>query len=210
LASTTYQRIRLDLQSPWNLGTETTENWSLFFHLSGNTALTQGDAELTALDLWAPVRMLTRTTTSLIQYSYYAMGSRAATWFKTYPPGTHPGDESGYTGTTNLPQQLEVCVVARCPIGKNALGRPNYLRKHIHCCLGSGDGNSIGANSGATTILNKWNTGSGPHLLVPVSPGSGVQGGPWTLETHLFTRQLRKGQKRKVQTDIRYVPVPLP
>ncbi|HEX8869204.1 MAG TPA: hypothetical protein VF821_26325, partial [Lentzea sp.] len=74
-----------------------------------------------------------------------------------------------------------------------------YLRKWIHDVQASG---SLPSNMGTLTnpaqVLAVWNTGAGPHSVVPVSPSTGAQGGPWVFETHLFTHQLRKGKKKKV------------
>jgi hypothetical protein len=75
---------------------------------------------------------------------------------------------------------------------------------------------SLGSHSNAHGILNypqplhEWNAGAGPRLLVPCDPTDGTIGGPWVIESHLFTHQVRRGVKRKAATKTVYVPVPIP
>jgi hypothetical protein len=211
-ASVRYQRIRLTLNSPWNQDGKTSEDWSVMFSLSGATDLLPNEQEPTALDLFDPMKQLCTTNTYLKHWSFYPIQGHAASGFKDYLPSDHPCTHSAFATTTEL-QQLEVCALAECPVGKSATGKPKYLRKWIHNLKSDGTGNAISPfNTGVTiaTILAKWNTGCGPRSLVPVSPTDGTQGGPWTLRTQLHVHQLRKGVKRKAAVKTVYVPVPVP
>jgi hypothetical protein len=205
----------LGMQSPWTLPGQTVHNWSVKFSLSGATAIAAADREATALDLWTPIQMLTLPSTSLMRWAYYMSGTNVSTDSKVYAVGLHHGSGDTTYNPITQAQQLEVCVVARCPVGKNSKGRQVYLRKWIHnvCAISSSNPNDR-ANTTPTvaTILAKWNTGSGPNLNVPVDPTGGAQGGPWGLETHLFTHQLRRGPRSKLPpastNSIEIPPVP--
>lgn len=208
----TYQRIRLILNSLWNQDGKTSEDWGVTFCLSGATNLLANEQEPTALDLWDPFKQLCFGTTYLKGWRYYPIQGKASTGLADYPPATHPCTHSAFATTTEK-QQLEVCFLAECPVGKSATGKPVYLRHFIHDACSDGTGNAKKAyNAGVTdaTVLAKWISGSGPRLLVPVRPGDGSQGGPWTIRTQLHTHQLRKGHKRKKTTTTVYVPVPVP
>lgn len=195
--SVKYRRYRLDMFSPWDLGGVSQTEWSVKFSVSGAGPQAPADLEATALDLWYPISRCTLPGTYLVGWSYYDPGSKVSSGGATYTSSTHVGDGGAYTSIT-LPQQLEVCLVARCPVGKNSRGKEVYLRKWIHnTCAATGNPNSHNPIASASSILTKWNTGAGPSAVVPVSPTTGVQGGPWSFESHLYTHQLRRGPKRK-------------
>lgn len=195
--SVKYRRYRLDMMSPWDLGGASQTEWSVKFSVSGAGPQAAGELEATALDLWYPISRTTLPGTFLAAWSYYDPGSKVSSGGATYPSSTHVGDGGAYT-TTNLPQQLEVCLVARCPVGKNSRGKEVYLRKWIHnTCAATGNPNAHNPITNAASILAKWTSGSGPSLVVPVSPTTGAQGGPWSFESHLYTHQLRRGNKAK-------------
>jgi hypothetical protein len=197
----TYQRIVLKFQHAWNIGTETTKDWSVKFSLSGAVTMNDADAEATAIDLAQPIKQLTLASTSLIGFDYYPAGSHVATSFKAYTPGVHPGDGSAYSQSNTQLQQLEVCAVARCPVGKNNKGKPVFLRKFIHGVVSSaGDANALNPRTSDAATLTPWNQGSGPNRLVPVRPMTGAQGSGWVMESHLYTHQMRRGAKRKKPT----------
>jgi hypothetical protein len=194
----TYNRVILKLQSPWNIGSETTHDWSVKFNLSGAAALSSTDAEATAHALAGPILALTESATSLIEYVYYAPGSKVATSFNTYAPGTYPGTGSAYNPASGQAAQLEVAILLRSPVGKNSLGKPVYLRKWVHGVLASStDPNSHASLADPSGLLSVYDDGAGPSKLVPVAPRNGSQGGPWMIEGHLYTHQLRRGHKRK-------------
>lgn len=192
---TTYNRMVLKLVSPFAKYDETEHIWSVKFSLSGAEITDESDAEATALDLWAPIAMLNQPATSLIGWLYYAPGSSVNKYQATYDAGVKPGTAAAYTGA-NYVQQLEVCGLARCPVGVNSKGRAKYLFKHIHDVSGDDTGGMFAPIESGETILHNWNAGCGPDELVPVDPTTGVQGGPWTLQEALYTRQLRRGQKK--------------
>lgn len=198
--STRYQRMTLTMSSPWNLGADTTHEWHCKFSLSGSTDLASADQEATALDLWDPISRLTNQT-SLVAWSFYPIGATVSAGGATYPIGTHISNRVAYTGAgTN--QQLEVCIVPRNPVKKSSTGKQVYLRKWIHNCeADNSDPNAHNAITSLTNTFEKWNDGAGPRLLVPVDPTTGEQGTTWAPETHLFTRQLRKGPKRTLRID---------
>lgn len=207
-----YQRIVLHISSPWAYAGETNHIWQCKFNLSGGTNLLATEMEPTALDLWEPIKLLSRSSGWLAGWRFYPIQGRAATGVMDYTSSQHPNTQGAYTSFQRQ-QQLEVCVLAHAPIGKSVTGKPVYLRKYIHGVQGSAsDANTmdpvtVGTNA---TVLSKWNTGSGPRLLVPVDPTGGTQGGPWVFDTHLHTHQLRRGPKRKAATNTVYVPVPIP
>lgn len=207
-----YQRIRLILNSPWNQDGKTSEDWGTTFCLSGGTNLLANEMEPTALDLWDPFKQLCMSNTYLKGWRFYPIQGHSATGLQDYAPATHPCTHSAFATATEL-QQLEVCFLAHCAVGKSASGKPVFLRKWIHNAVSDGTGNTKKAyNAGVTdaTVLAKWNTGSGPRLLVPVAPRDGTQGGPWVIETQLHTHQLRKGPKRKKAPAVFTFPLPLP
>lgn len=196
-----FQEFVLDFESPWNLAGKTVEVWSQSFYVSGTITHTDTEAEAAALALAQPALALAATGTSLVGFSYYPSGSLVSTTNKTYTPGTHPGTSSAYSSPPSALQQLEVTAVAHCPIGKNTRGKTIYLRKYFHSVFAhSVDPNSLESLTSASTLLAPFNSGAGPHSVVPCSPTSGKTGGPWTMETHLYTHQLRKGKKRKAPT----------
>jgi hypothetical protein len=194
----TYNRVILKFQSPWNIGTVTTHEWSVKFNLSGAAALNSTDAEATAHALAAPILALTESATSLVEYVYYAPGSKVATSFNVYAPGTYPGTGSAYNPASGQAAQLEVSVLLRSPVGKNSLGKPVYLRKWVHGVLASStDPNSHASLADPSGLLAVYDDGAGPSKLVPIAPRNGQQGGPWMIEGHLYTHQLRRGHKKK-------------
>jgi hypothetical protein len=208
----TYQRITLRIQHPWNYAGENVHEWSVKFNLSGGQALLQTEIEPTVVDLFEPIKLLSRSDGHLVEARYYPPEGHSATWFKLYAATDHPCTQAAYTNLQHQ-QQLEVSVLARAPIGKSATGKPVFLRKWIHGILADASNpNAMAAieNGTEATVLNRWNTGSGPRQIVPVDPTGGTQGGPWTFEPHLFTHQLRRGPKRKAATNTVYVPVPVP
>lgn len=156
------------------------------------------EAEQTALDLWQPIAGMTSPQTSLIGWSYYEAGSKVASSGTSYAPSTHVGTHLAYDQANAAPQQLEVCILAVAPCGKNSRGKQVYLRKWIHNVLADKtDPNTHCALLNATNLLDAWNQGSGPHKLVPCDPTGGATGGPWAIQTHLYTHQLRRGPKRR-------------
>lgn len=210
--SVRYQRIRLTLNSPWNQDGKSNEDWSVMFSLSGATNLLATEMEPTALDLFDPIKQLSHAATYLKHWSFYPIQGHAATGFMDYTLSQHPCTASAFATVTER-QQLEVCFLTICPVGKSASGKPKYLRKWVHGSVSDGSGNQRKAYAAGVTdatVFAKWNTGSGPKSVVPVSPTDGTQGGPWQLSGPLHTHQLRKGHKRKVATNTVYVPVPLP
>ncbi len=186
------------MESPWNLPGVTKHRWHCKFSVSGTIAMNAADAEATALDLWGPIRRFTEPHTSLVEWAYYQSGHTSADLTGSYAAGTHAGDRSNYTTGTGHQQQLEVCILARCPVGKNTRGKQVYLRKWIHDVESDiADANAIMSNTGSPACLLEWIHGAGPHDVVPVDPTDGTQGGPWTVETHLYTHQLRRGPRRR-------------
>lgn len=193
----TYQYVTLDIESPWNLAGASTHTWHCTFNLSGTINHSQTEAEALALDLFGPIKALSHPG-SLIGWSYCPQGSTVSTASATYPPGTHGCDGSGYVSLgSGTPQQLEVSALCRCYVDKNVRGKPVYLRKWIHGVLAStSDPNALAGRTDDSVILTNWNHGAGPHACVPVDPTGGQQGTGWTIESHLYTHQLRKGRKK--------------
>lgn len=193
-----FQEFVLTFESPWNLAGQTLHHWSQSFYVSGTITHNDAEAETAGLALAAPALALATAGTSLIGLTYYPSGSLVSTTNKTYAVGTHPGTRAAYTSSSDPVMQLEVAAVAHAPIGKNTKGKQIYLRKYFHnVCSDVADSNAIGALAAPATLLQPFNVGAGPHSVVPCSPSSGHTG-PWTMETHLFTHQLRKGKKRKL------------
>jgi len=193
-----FQEIVLTFESPWNLAGKVTHNWSQSFYVSGTITHDDAAAEAAGLALAGPALGLASAQTSLVKITYYPSQSLVSTTNKLYAPGTHPGTAGLYNGIGN-PQQLEVACVAHAPIGKNTRGKTIYLRKYFHDVLSEAtDPNALKQLTAPATALDVFKNGAGPHGVVPVSPTSGKDGGDlWTLETHLFTHQLRKGKKKK-------------
>jgi hypothetical protein len=192
-----FQEFVLRFASPWNLGSLTTKEWSQSFYVSGTITHSDTEAEAAAIALAGPALAFSKAHTSLVAFAYYPSGSLISTVNKTYAPGTHPGTESAYAGGGGVAQQLEVAVVMHAPVGKNSKGKEIYLRKYLHDVdAASGDPNSVAPVAGLNAILAPWNTGAGPHNVVPIS-AAGRGPGTWTMEQHLFTHQLRKGKKKK-------------
>ena len=204
-----YNRIRLNFSGAWNLGGKTAEVYSNQFVLSGASPLADASIEPTALDLFEPMRLLSTSGTELISFSYYAPNAHAATKHVPYPAGTHPCTAAGYLSPNSNLQQAEVCILCEGPTDKNVRGKQVYLRKWIHHVQSGATGNEHGALA-AGDPLAKWKNGAGPQLLVPIDPDSGMQASTWTINTHLYTHQFRKGKKRKPVTNTVYVPLPTP
>jgi hypothetical protein len=193
-----FQEFVLTFQSPWNLGAEATHNWSQSFYVSGTITHDDAAAEAAGLALAAPALALAHSDTSLIGITYYPSGSLISTVQKTYTPGAQPAGGHGYLGGVGTWQQLEVAAVMHCPIGKNIRGKEIYLRKYFHAVQADqANPNALAPTIAHDLLFGVFNTGAGPHAVVPVSPTSGAAGGPWSLESHLFTHQLRKGKKKK-------------
>jgi hypothetical protein len=196
-----FQEFVLTFQSPWNLAGETTHRWSQSFYVSGTITHDDAAAESAGLALAQPALKLASNKTSLVQISYYPSGSLVATSVFVYAPNVHPGVGDAYSTTPAERSQLEVCAVAHCAIGKNTRGKMIYLRKYFHDVWADPtDPNALAALFNETQLLAPFNTGAGPHAVVPVSPVSGAaefQGSNWEMEKHLFTHQLRKGKKKK-------------
>jgi hypothetical protein len=196
-----FQEFKLIFESPWNLAGKTEHSWTQSFYVSGTITHNDADAEAAGLALAAPALALAGAATSLIGITYYPSQSLVSTTNKVYAAGTHKGTRSAYTSPSGSANQLEVAIVAHCPIGKNTKGKTIYLRKYFHDVQsGAGDPNAHDALVDATALLAPFNVGAGPHSVVPCSPTSGHTGGPWTIETHLYTHQLRKGKKKKKPT----------
>jgi hypothetical protein len=195
--STTYGRFAWIMQSPWAKGGAATKQWSGKMSISG-MPLADTDAEVTGLDLWAPYRQLLEPNSSLIKMDYYAPGASVATLTYSYAPGAHPGNATGWNQEA-WHQQLEVCAVARCPVGKSSTGKTVWLHKYIHDVqCGPANASQIAALFNETALLDPWNNGAGPNKNVPVDPTTGVAGGPWSIETAAYTRQLRRSAKHKI------------
>lgn len=192
----TYNRIVLKMATPFTKLGETGHIWSVKFSLSGVDLTSSSDAEATALDLFAPIKHMTTGETSLVNWLYYKQGSEVNTYQGSYSPGTHSGDLTAYSGSPTF-CQLEVCALARCPVGVNSKGRAKYLFKYIHDISQSPSPGELSTIADETTLLAPWNTGSGPNELVPVDPTTGLQGTGWTIHPALYTRQLRRGQPGK-------------
>jgi hypothetical protein len=196
--STRYARFALTFQSPWNIASETTHEWHHSFSVSGTIVMDPGDAGNTALDLAAPTLSLVSPKTSLIGWSYYQAGSTVSDAGGSWLPGEQAGQQNAYAVGAQAPQQLEVCILARCLVGRNTRGKNVYLRKWIHDVLAQeADPNSMLGLTNQAVTFNKWNNGAGPHDVVPVDPTGGAQGDGWTAEVHLYTHQLRRGAQRK-------------
>lgn len=191
---TTYHRVTLKMASPFAKYGESAHIWSVKFSLSGGSDLDESDAEATALALWAPIQQLCTAATSLVGWLYYNAGSSTNAWQGTYEIGEHVGNQGAYSGE-QYGQQLEVIVLARCPVGVNSKGRAKYLFKHIHDVVQGATAGEHSTITDPTDVLENWNSGSGPESLVPVDPTTGVAGGPWTLQLPTYTRQLRRGEK---------------
>jgi hypothetical protein len=169
--------------------------------VSGTINHNDVDAEAAGLALAQPALAIASAATSLIAISYYPSQSLVSTTNKTYAAGTHPGTRAAFSSGTGSANQLEVAMVAHCPIGKNTKGKTIYLRKYFHDVQSSSaDPNAHDTLANPATLLAPFNNGAGPHSVVPCSPTSGHTGGPWAMETHLFTHQLRKGKKKKKPT----------
>jgi len=202
-----YNFIRLNLECPWNLYGETVATYSNNFVLSGAAPLPDASAEPTALDLFEPIRQISHPGAYLKSFSYYHPNVATAAVHIDYTPGQHPCAGSAVSGTGMHPQQAEVCVLCAGPTDKNSRGKQVYLRKYIHWVQSDASSpNQIPAIQ--ATALDKWRNGSGPNLLVPIDADSGTQASDWTIDAHLFTRQFRKGKKRKAA--VVYVPLPTP
>jgi len=207
MAALSYNRIRLNMVCPWNLYGETLSTYSHMFVLSGAAPIPDAAAsEATALDLFFPISKLSNVGAHLVSYSYYPPNAHPARDHKVYTT-EHPCDGSAFSPNNNLQQQqAEVCILAEGPTDKNSRGKQVYLRKWIHWVSSDGNGNAHPALTLAT-VLDKWKNGSGPSLLVPIDSDSGVQASTWTLNQHLFTRQFRKGKKRKVAVAAKGLPI---
>lgn len=193
----TYQRITLKFSSPFPKKSDGVQEWQVKFSLSGANLSSQADAEATALDLFKPIQRLTSPNTSLIGWVHYPTGSAINDFQESYAIGAHPGNYGGYTDVAHSNNcQLEVIALAKCRVGTNSKGRAAYLFKHIHDVLCVASGGQLAVRESDATIMAEWDTGAGPHALVPVAPRNGTQGGPWVLDEALYTRQLRRGQKK--------------
>lgn len=192
---TTYSRMTLKFTSPFAKYGESAHLWSIKFALSGAEITVQATADAVAQDLADGCRALATSETSFIGWLYYPPGGHVNTLSADYDSGTYPGTRSAYTDPTGAAEQLEVCALLRCPVGRNSLGRSKYLFKHLHDVTG-GSAGEIAALIDFDTTFAAWQTGAGPDSVVPVDPTTGVQGGPWTIHPALYTRQLRRGQKK--------------
>ena len=142
-------------------------------------------------------RGLITAKSCLLGWAYYPSGSTVAQAGGTFLPTDHPGMASAWQGSPTTPQQLEVAMLARAYVGKNKLGKPVYLRHFIHDVFNAGsDQNAHAAITNPGNVLAKWNSGAGPHSVVPVDPTGGAAGSGWEFENHLYTRQLRRGHKK--------------
>lgn len=209
-----YQRFVLKMESPWSHPGQAVKHWQNVFNLSGSVSLLAGEMEATALDLFKPIQMLTTAQTSLIHWVYYPIGSNIKGGEQTYAPGTHPGNQTGYTNpASTYTSMLEVAALCRSPGNLNSRGKRVYLRKWVHDVIhDAGNANQLaGLATGAGDPMHIWNSGAGPKLLVPCDPDDGFIGGPWTVELPLRTHQIRRGVKRKAApASTVFVPVPVP
>lgn len=195
------QRIILGIECPWVLGTETTHVWHSKFSLSNSPTMSAADAETTAFDLWLPIKGMTTADAKFVSWSYYPAGSKVSAAGGTYPPTLHPGDASGVSpGSQRQVQQAEVCMVIRAQCSTNVRGKPVYLRKWVHNIFSDpADCNKAPPRLNEATLLAPWQTGAGPHKVVPVDPTGGNPGALWKVEDHLFTHQFRRGTRRKAK-----------
>lgn len=190
---TNYQRITLKM-STYYARTAAQHIWSVKFNLSGDTPLDEADAATTALDLWAPIKRLTSAQTSFVGWLYYEIGSNVNSSSDDYALDTYVGDRTAYT-TEPSGIQLECVAICRAKCGVSSLGRNKYLMKHIHDI---GQGASVGVLEtleAVDTVLAEWVTGAGPNSVYPVDPIGGARGTPWTIDTAIYTRQLRRGER---------------
>ena len=198
MASTTYQRIALTFSTPFAKHGGAQQQWDLNFSLSGTQILNQADALATALDLASVPLSFCNSTSYLQGWLYYPQGSASNTFGGTFNPTDHPGTKAAYSSPGNTSAvQLEVCVLIRAPVGHSVKGRAKYLYKHVHDPLMSNSqAGQIAPTNPASTVLAKWNTGSGPNNVRPCSPSDGTIG-TWAWSTALYTRQMRRGVKKK-------------
>jgi hypothetical protein len=194
----TYPRFVLAMTSPWNLANETTHTWHCKFSVSPTAQMNFADAEATALDLFKPIAEFTAVTTDLYGWTYYPAGSKLSAAGTTYPQGTHKGTALGLATANAANAPGECCLVVRNHCGTNTRGKPVYLRKWIHNTFHLlNDPNTIGNLQHEPVSLQTWNTASGPHAVVPVDPTGGARGDGWHVEQHVYTRQFRRGPRRK-------------
>lgn len=191
---TTYSRIALKFVCPFARDDTSDKQWSVKFAISGAVIPSDTIAEEAALAIAQPILDLSSAGTSLIGWLYYPPGSSVNTYQATYATGTYPGTQDAYT-THQEAQQAEVVVLARCPVGRNSLGRAKYLFKHIHNVPSASTVGTLNPLISETTTLAPWNEGVTSSNYVPVDPTTGVQGGPWTLAGALYTRQMRRGSR---------------
>lgn len=192
----TYNRVVLTMQSPFAKGGVSSHKWSLKFSLSG-TAMVPADVEPTGLDLFDPVSKLCSSNTSLIGILGYPPGSDVNIANLSYAVGHNTGAHNAYT-PGGVTQQLEVCAVCRAPVGLNVKGKKVWLHKYVHDVWASPTNSQVLQDilGPQAAVFAKWQTGAGPHSLLVVQPSTGTPAGTWAVESPLFTRQLRRGQKK--------------
>jgi len=196
--STTYQRIALTFSTPFAKHGGAQQEWDLLFSLSGTQILNQADAEATALDLASVPLSLATPNTYLLSWLYYPQGSTSNTLGGTFNPSDHVGTKTAYSSPGNTDAtQLEVIALLKAPVGHSVKGRAKYLYKHCHDVLMSiNNTGQIAPLNPMSTVLAKWNTGSGPNNVRPCSPSDGTIGN-WSIANALYTRQMRRGVKKK-------------
>jgi hypothetical protein len=191
---TTYHRVKLDWICPKLGKTTALHTWSQKFSLSGAAIPDLTAFEATALDLAAPTLMLGLPGQYLSKALYYPAGATVSSMYVDYDSTDQPCTGSAWIsiGPDNL-QQSEVCVLATVGTGRSSsTGKATYLHKYIHFVPGRIDTDGVYAGGVSVDPFVKWNTGSGPADLVPVSPTTGaIPTNVWGFPPYLVTRQMR-------------------
>lgn len=189
----TYQRITLKFETPYARRGGADQQWQLKFSLSGVDMTDHTTIATTASDLAAPILLLCSPNTSYCGFLYYQHGSNVNYYQESYDYGDNPGSGDGYiSGGSGRTTQLEVCALARAHVGVSAGGKPVYLMKHIHDVYELADSPGV-LEPPLADVLTVWSTGVGPNDLVTISPTTGDASEPWTIDSALYTRQLRRG-----------------
>lgn len=190
----TYNRMVLKFASPFAKTDQTQHVWTLKYSLSGTAWTSADDCDGVADDLRGPLMGLLSTHSSYLGYLAYPPGSNINSYSRDVAFGTDNGTAAAYTSPDEaVGQQLEVCALAFAAAGRNSLGRPIFLTKHIHDVFGS---SIVTGDLAAQDVdLTAWSTGLGTRDLVTVDPSTGTPSGAWGIRTALYTRQLRRGTK---------------
>jgi hypothetical protein len=189
----TYNRITLKFETPYARRGGAHQTWHLKFSLSGDDMTDHSDIAATASDLAAPVLLLCSPNTSYTGFLYYQHGSNINYYQESFEYGVNPGSGDGYdAGGSGRTTQLEVVALCRAAVGVSAGGKPVYLMKHVHDVYEQ-EGSPGVMLPPLADVLDPWSTGCGPNDLVTVSPTTGDASAAWTIDTALYTRQLRRG-----------------